>query len=525
MGKTKSTKENGLARTERLAAAIDLGASAVRMLLVEIREDDDWQVLENLSYPVGLGKEVFLNGRIAPETTEMVTGIFRKLRQLLAEYRLEDPARVRAIATSAVREAANREAFLDRIFVATGIQVEVAAASDINRMTFMALAPLLKADRRLANGALLVAEVGGGVTEFLGMEKGLVKFSRTTKLGLLRLREQAVEHRVAADKLKSFLKGQIDSSLDQLQRMEFDRSPVLLLMGGEARFAATVLCPGWEEKRLCRLPVKALEALAEETLALSTEDLAESRRLSFAEAEILGPALLCHVRIASAFGAKEVTVASASLRDGIIAEIAGGHLWNREFRTQVVASAIEIGDKYQWDRHHAETVTGYARRLFAAMAPEHGLPQHYGLILEVAALLHDIGTYIATQAHHKHSMYLIRNSELFGLGERHLLMVALIARYHRKAPPQPDHEEFMLLDRSGRVAVLKLAAILRVADALDRSHECRLGKRVAFEVVEGRLRITCPRPEADWSTEEVSLEEKGDMLNDVFGLEPVLQFE
>ena len=159
------------------------------------------------------------------------------------------------------------------------------------------------------------------------------------------------------------------------------------------------------------------------------------------------------------------------------------------------------------------------------MKKDHNLDPRSRLQLEVAAILHDIGTYIATQAHHKHSMYLIRNSELFGLGERHLLMVALIARYHRKAPPQPDHEEFMLLDRSGRVAVLKLAAILRVADALDRSHECRLGKRVAFEVVEGRLRITCPRPEADWSTEEVSLEEKGDMLNDVFGLEPVLQFE
>jgi exopolyphosphatase/guanosine-5'-triphosphate,3'-diphosphate pyrophosphatase len=525
MGKTKQAEKTDLTGTERLAAAIDLGASAVRMLLVEIREDDEWRVLENLSYPIGLGKEVFLNGRILPETTETVTGIFRRLRQLLAEYRLENPARVRAVATSAVREAANREAFLDRIFVATGIQVEVAAASDINRMTFMALAPLLKKDKRLANGSLLVAEVGGGVTEFLGLEKGLVKFSRTTKLGLLRLREQSVEHRVAANKLKFFLKGQIDSSLDQLQRMEFDRNPTMLLMGGEARFAATVLCPGWEEEGICRLPVIALEKLAEETLALSVEDLAACRRISFAEAEILGPALLCHVRIANVFGAKEVTVTGTSLRDGIIAEIAGGRLWNREFRAQVIASAVEIGEKYQWDRRHAETVAGYARRLFAAMAPEHGLPQHSGLILEVAALLHDIGTYIATQAHHKHSMYLIRNSELFGLGERHLQMVALIARYHRKAPPQPDHEEFMQLDRGGRVAVLKLAAILRVADALDRSHECLLGKRVVFETAEGQLRISFPRPDGDWSTEQVSLEEKGDMLKDVFGLEPVLMAE
>ena len=512
-----------LSAAHGLAAAIDLGASALRMKLVEVHADGEHQVLENLTQAVGLGKEVFLHGRISPETTDEVVGIFRKYRQILASYGTAATAHVRAVATSAVREAENREAFLDRIFLATGIPVEVASASDINRMTFMALTSTLAGEARLRKGSVLIAEVGGGVTEFLGLEKGTVKFSRTAKLGLLRLHEQVRDHRIPPDRLKPFLQGQIDASLGPIEKAAgFQRLPELLLLGGEARLAAAILQPAWDGNTPCRIRVAKLAQLTERVLGEPAEAVAARYGLPYAEAETFGMALFCQARIAALFGIKELAVSDACLRDGIIAEMTGGAAWNRELRRQVLASAVEIGEKYCWDRQHADTVAAYARKLFTALRGEHGLPAHYLLILEVAALLHDIGMYVSPRSHHKHSMYLIQNSELFGLGERHLMIAALAARYHRKSPPRPTHEEFVRLDRNTRVLVMKLAAILRVADALARSHTPR--RRELQFVVEGsRLLINIPGSAADWALEEVSVQEKGAMFKDVFGLEPVLR--
>ena len=507
-----------------LVAAIDLGASAVRMMLAQVHPDGNWTALENLTQSVNLGREVFQHGYISQETTEEIVGIFRQFRRRLSEYRLDDPACMRAVATSAVREAENREAFLDRIFIATGIQVEVASAADINRMTFMALTRVLETENRLRRGALLITEVGGGVTEFLGLEKGRVKFSRTSKLGLLRLRDQIAEHRIAPDRLKPFLNGQIDSSLGSLRKTAgFGSPPALLLMGGEARFAAATICPEHDEGKLCRLPTRKVAKLADELLALPAEEVAARYGLSHTMSETVGPALLCHVRLAALFGAEALLVTNACLRDGIIAEMVGGAAWNRELRRQVLASADEIGGRYQCDRTHAKAVARHARQLFSVLQTEHALPAHSRLILEVAALLHDAGMLVSPRSHHKHSMYLIQNSELFGLGEQHRTIAALTARYHRKSPPRPAHEEFVRLDRKNRVVVMKLAAILRIADALDCSHS-RRNRPLTFELEDDRLVIRATGPAAAWAQEEVAVQAKGDMLRDVFGIKPAMRF-
>jgi exopolyphosphatase/guanosine-5'-triphosphate,3'-diphosphate pyrophosphatase len=143
------------------------------------------------------------------------------------------------------------------------------------------------------------------------------------------------------------------------------------------------------------------------------------------------------------------------------------------------------------------------------------------VILHVAALLHEIGAYISNRAMHKHSMYLIRNSEIFGLGKRFLLLVALVSRYHRRASPQPGHEGYAILNREERVAVSKMAALLRVAVALDESRSQRLHD-FSCSVEDSRLVISIPREE-DLSLEQLALKQNGSLFEEIFGLRVLLR--
>jgi exopolyphosphatase/guanosine-5'-triphosphate,3'-diphosphate pyrophosphatase len=239
------------------------------------------------------------------------------------------------------------------------------------------------------------------------------------------------------------------------------------------------------------------------------------------EAQTLGPALQTALHMARAFKLKKIYVCGGTLRDGLMAETAGSNRWDPDFVEQILNSAREIGARYQRDVAHAECVTKNALALYHALAGEHRLGFRYEVILMVAAQLHDIGTFINSSAHHKHSRYLIQNSEIFGLGEEDLMLVSLVARYHRRARPRASHSDYRMLPREKRLAVSRLAAILRVADALDRSHTqaiCDIEIRRTAEAV----RIRTPRHGA-FEAEQRALRSKGEMFAEVFGRPAALQ--
>jgi exopolyphosphatase/guanosine-5'-triphosphate,3'-diphosphate pyrophosphatase len=166
-------------------------------------------------------------------------------------------------------------------------------------------------------------------------------------------------------------------------------------------------------------------------------------------------------------------------------------------------------------------VASLSAALFGSLREEHQLGPWYGLLLTVAGILHDAGMFISARSHHKHSMYLIQNSELFGLSRRDILLVALIARYHRRATPKTVHDDYADLDREGRLAVAKLSAILRVADALDRSHSQRIS---AIECRKEKDRFVIAVPNVDDLTlEQLALQNKSDMFEDVYGMSVAIE--
>jgi exopolyphosphatase/guanosine-5'-triphosphate,3'-diphosphate pyrophosphatase len=183
-------------------------------------------------------------------------------------------------------------------------------------------------------------------------------------------------------------------------------------------------------------------------------------------------------------------------------------------REQVLASALQIGRKYMFDEQHGLTVARYAAQLFDETRSLHNLSIEYRTLLEVAALLHDVGTFISATDHHKHTFYLLTATPVIGLSKQQNLLVANIARYHRKSMPKVSHEAYAMLSTKERVIVSKLAALLRLADAMDNEHESRVQ---SFEVEIKKPRfIMRLKGEGDLLLEKWALMKKASMFEQVF---------
>jgi exopolyphosphatase/guanosine-5'-triphosphate,3'-diphosphate pyrophosphatase len=392
----------------------------------------------------------------------------------------------------------------------------------VNRVTYLGIQPFLQNEPLLQNARTLVIEVGGGSTELLLIRNETVLYSHTYRLGSLRLRETLEAYQAPTVKVRDIMETQIERTVKQVREHVVGEGPIeMITLGGDMRFAAGRLLPDWDPDSLARISVASLEELTNRILEMSDDRIVRKYHMSFPDADSVGPALLTYVHLAQAFQLENVLVANANLRDGLLKELTLKQTWGDELTNQIIRSALDLGRRYHFDEAHARHVAALTRRLFQALREEHQLEQRQEVILYLAALLHEIGLYVSYQSHHKHSMYLIRNSELFGLGRRDVLLVALVARYYRRASPQPDHEGYSTLGRDGRVTVAKLAAMLRVAVALDESRSQRI---TDFECQreEGRLVISIPNAE-DLSLEQLAIRQNGELFEEVFGMPLLLR--
>lgn len=517
----KNAKSNALEFPRPvLRAVIDIGATSARMVIAETTLGKPAHTLEFLEQNVHLGRDTFSTGKLTPATIEACVRACRDFNTLLKEYRITDPDHIRATATSAVAEAANSDLFLDRIFMATGLNIEILDTAEINRLFYFSILPLLENEPALCTGDVLAIEGGGGNTTALGLKNGSVRFAHTYRFGSARTHELLEDS--PTEPPLNVITEEIHSAIRPIiEEFSGKKGVKILFLGNDARLAADQIKPDWNHTPITSLRLSSVKRLSEYTCQLSPEELVREYSLSFAAAESLNPALLAMVHIATMLNRKTVFVGKASMRDGLLKEMTDGGTWDSRFTDQIIQSAIETGLRYDFDRAHAENVAANAISLFRALQPEHQLKTRYGVILESAALLHDIGGFINNRSHHKHSQYLIENSDLFGLNRKDLNMTALIARYHRRALPKSTHSSYTALPRLDRLRVSKLAAILRVADALDRNHTQRI-RNPKIKLTADRLiiRTTSSRK---CTIEEIALREKGKLFEQVYGKKPVLQ--
>jgi exopolyphosphatase/guanosine-5'-triphosphate,3'-diphosphate pyrophosphatase len=429
--------------------------------------------------------------------------------------------RYRAVATSAVREAQNRDTFLDRVRLRTGIDVEVIDGSEENRLTYLAVRERLRSHEALTAGDALLVEIGGGSGDISFLRKGEPIHSGTFALGSIRMRQNLANWHGSHEQRTRLLRRHVQNVIGDLRReMPLREAKHFIALGGDVRFAAFRILgeASAGEDSFRSVAREPFLKLCEELAAEDDEQLVERYHLNQADAETLVPALVGYRELLTETSAETVTVPNASLRLGLLLEIArsedeGSGL--ELFRRQVLASALALGERYRYDAAHAKNVAQLATRLFDELRGEHGLGDRERLLLEVAALLHDIGIYVNLRGHHKHSQYVLSVSEIFGLSRDDMAVIANVARYHRRATPQRSHLPYMALDSETRVVVNKLAAMLRLANALDADHLQKV-RDVRVTPEEGSMALEVDGA-GDLTMERLAAMSRSDFLNEVFG--------
>lgn len=518
-----TSSEQKLNSAPRMVAVIDIGASSLRMQISEIhRETNAIRNLESFSQAVSVGQDSFNKGYIEKKTIEDCVRVLEIYRSKLDEYDVVDKDAIRVIATSGVREATNRIAFIDRIYIATGFVIEPFDEAELHRVTYLGILPFIGKHGKHVSGQSIVFEAGGGTAEVLLLDKTDVLFSKTYRLGSLRLRKTLELYDAPLAKSRSLMENQILQTIEEFKTSTNNPSPEnFIAMGGDVRFAANEINQKTVGDELVEIKLKALESFTNEILLQSPDHLASKFHMSLPDAKSLGPGLLTQLVFAQELGIKKFFVANVNMRDGLIKEIAQGRSWSESIQTQIVRSAIRLGRKFQFNEDHAIQVSNLACSLFDQLQSLHKLAERFRGVLELAALLHEIGSFISSKSKHKHSMYLILNSEFFGIGTMDLQLIALVARYYRGASPLPRHEGYSQLERKQRVVVSKLAAILRLAKALDVGRHQRIR---TIKCVERGNRLELSTPDvADFSMEQLELRQVSGLFEDIFGRDVLLE--
>lgn len=516
-------------------AALDLGSNALRLRIVEAnagtpgREQLELPELTepasasfrevlSLRAPVRLGSEVFVTGRLAAASIGQACQALREFRNAMDEAHVDS---YRATATSAVREAQNRATLVERARREAGIELEIIEGVEEARLIQIAVV------RRLAleGKRVLLCDVGGGSTELTYLDRGRNAFSMSLPVGTVRLLETYLKGAKTVDRAQQKLLFEgvdraLAEALPALRKVPFE----LVVATGGSIDTLFELCP--EKGGFAGYPravdMVAARKLLEKLFGMTVEQRRDVYGLRPDRADTIVPASSIFVRVAEMFKAPAMIAPGVGLKEGILEELVDKHFdrWDKESETRTVVDAcIRLGKRYGFDQSHGELVASFATALFDDMAEIHQLGERERLILRAAALLHDVGDYVRYDGHHKHSFYLIAHSDIMGLSQDERSLVANIARYHRKSPPDPSHPNFRDLDKDARAKVRSLAAILRIADALDREH---LGKvqGVRAEVDEDRRKLVLHvLGEEDRELEEWTVIAKSEMLRDVFDLE------
>jgi exopolyphosphatase/guanosine-5'-triphosphate,3'-diphosphate pyrophosphatase len=467
-----------------------------------------------------LGESVFRTGKVSPEAIGLVSKVLSTMAQ---QYRKLDVIGVRAVATSAIRDASNQDEFLAKASEAIAAPVEIISGQEEARLIHLGVQSRWPHNKH----HLLIIDVGGGSAEVIYSENGRIREAVSKPLGAVRLTEVFLKSDPPADgelhRMQDYIEEKLASAMRRVGRRRWDR---VIATSGTASAAVSAINHLSQAKvdRTDRLRASAAQ-IRQFYEELSRRSLEERRKITGvgpkrAEIIIAGVAVL-H-RFLQDLQLPSLYYSAAGLRDGIIADLAmrgvGRELSELDGEQRQVVETM--AHRYGVSLPHARKVASLANTLFTSLQSLHGLAPHVGKLLEAAAYLHDVGHYVSESRHHKHSYYLVANSDLPGFtnGEREL--IANLCRFHRKAMPAADHAAMEPLNNEERRALILLTPLLRIADNLDRSHAERV-ESLECLVRDGQVTLKLGS-KSDTDLEQWAAERSAEAFREVYGRELVL---
>jgi len=443
-------------------AAIDAGSNAIRMVVGQL--DDAWDVksLENIRLPVRLGQDVFSKGYLEEKTMQLAEDAFLRFKLVADHYHVQ---KLRAVATSAVREALNGSVLLERISQASGIDLELISGEEEARLIHQAVVHAL----RLRGKHALMIDIGGGSIEVTTSTGQNIISMDSYALGTVRLLQKLGANDISPEEFNKLVQQYVKATLDRTENTMEEKVQVCVGTGGNVEEIGRLrqkLFKGGSDRLIT---VDELKRLIRCISELSYEERIQKWKLRPDRADVILPASIVLYLIAQKAEVKRILIPNVGLKDGVLLDIAA-ELSQRpqlQRRAQTWQSALYLGRKYRFDEQHALLTARLATRLFEQSKSLHHLSNNHLLLLEMSALLHDIGLFINPVDHEKHGFYLMMANRLIGLNDREQRIIANLIRYHGKQNPSNDDENFKSLSTKDRNVVSKLSALLRLADSTD----------------------------------------------------------
>jgi exopolyphosphatase/guanosine-5'-triphosphate,3'-diphosphate pyrophosphatase len=464
---------------------VDIGTNSIRLVVAEIQPDGTYRVLDEDREMTRLGGGLFSTGRLADGPIEASLQTLGRMKAIAEGFAVQE---FRAIATSAVREAANGRDFVREAWRRWRLRVEVVSADEEAKLVFKSVARHYDLDDRLT----AIADIGGGSTEVILSAGGVIEQLHSLPLGAVRLTERYVKSDPLKTRHWKALRRAIDQEIEHAVGTPPFAAEVMIGSGGTFTNLAD-MAQAERDGRVTQVRefslsraevVRLLDRLRETPLELRR--LIPGLNPKRADIIIAGAAVVA--RLTKHLGTMRVLVNDRGIRDGVLLSmmedlpIGAGAPAPRPAPVSRLDSARRFARQCRSNERHCEHVATLAGQLFDALHDAFALPAPGRDLLQAAALLHDIGYLINHEKHHKHAYHLIMHGDLRGFSAREIELIANVARYHRRAFPKRKHRNFSRLDRGERRLVRRLSGILRVADGLDRTHSqavtglsCRVG--------------------------------------------------
>jgi exopolyphosphatase/guanosine-5'-triphosphate,3'-diphosphate pyrophosphatase len=451
--------------TERFAA-IDVGSNSIRCLIAERGDDGHLHVIDDLKDQPRLARGLAATGRLAPEAIERAIESIGRMTQA-AERR--GVTKVALVATSAVRDASNGAELTERIRKEIGIPLEVIDGETEARLAFLSV----REHFAVVRGRSIVADIGGGSLELVLAIGGLVEHVVSLPFGAVRLTEQylsGADTEAGVRRLRAAVRRRLRSALPARDWT----TARIFGSGGTFTNAARIMYARAKGDvpasgvHGSTVGLADMRRILDWLTTLSVDERRKVPGLNPERADIILAGVAVATEVLSHFDAKGVIVSAFGLREGLLLHLAQPVELRKE--PSRATALRRFADRCRTDRRHVEQVLALAKVLYDALGKRLLCETGDWEILEAAALLHDVGQLVSYKGHHRHSYHLILHAESLPLSPHERMLVAVVSRYHRKRPPSKKHPEFAALSPEDRARVRRLAALLRVADGLDRGH-------------------------------------------------------
>ncbi|WP_010251332.1 Ppx/GppA phosphatase family protein [Acetivibrio cellulolyticus] len=506
----------------KVMAAIDVGSNALRMMIAQVKPDGEVIPMEDLYQPTNMGKDTFAFGRIQVQSIHDTCDILKGFYRLMQDYKIKD---YRAVTTSGIREAENREYVLEQIRIRSGLEVEIINNAQERFLMYKAIRNHMVNERMFSEKGTMIVDIGSGGVEISVYNLGTLKFTEYIKIGSLRLSEVLADLQKKTLDFPSIMEEFIDSRIDFLEEIlpQFKINNFIGL-GGELKTISGLCLSEGGNKVPNFVGKEELKKLYSKVHRHTTAQIKEEFGLKKNQAQILLPSIILFNSFLNMTEADGIYTPMVSLRHGLLADMVDERYdvaGRKEALNNIISSVWHVGKKYAVDEVHSAFIEKLTLSMFDQMLRVHMLGDKERLYLRVASILHDVGKYLNHNGHDIHSYNIVRFLDIMGFSDEELNLVANIVRYHSDDIPDLSHENYRVLSPSQQIVVSKLAVILRMAEALDISHKQKI-KDIKISKVGNELYFDIAARE-DILLEEWSFNSNATFFEEVMGNKPVIR--